>query len=83
MRITRQTVTAEFLAEVVEMVLRVRRTFMEAKSHTVRLPTVSPETSVRWQARGALACQRKPIGAEELLALVALVTNWQTHSRVA
>jgi two-component system, LuxR family, response regulator FixJ len=43
----------------------------------------SPETSVRWQARGALACQRKPIGADELLALFAIVTNWQTHSRVA
>jgi FixJ family two-component response regulator len=43
----------------------------------------SPETSVRWQSRGALACQRKPIGADELLALFALVVDWQTHSRVA
>ena len=43
----------------------------------------SPETSVRWQARGALACQRKPIGADELLALFSIVTNWQAHSRVA
>jgi two-component system, LuxR family, response regulator FixJ len=43
----------------------------------------SPETSVRWQARGALACQRKPIGADELLALFARVIDWQRHSRVA
>lgn len=43
----------------------------------------SPETSIRWQSRGALACQRKPIGADELLALFALIVDWQTHSRVA
>ena len=43
----------------------------------------SPETSVRWLARGALACLRKPIGVDELMTLFASVVEWQTRSRVA
>lgn len=43
----------------------------------------SPETSIRWVARGALACLRKPIGVDELMALFASVVEWQTKSRVA
>lgn len=43
----------------------------------------SPETSIRWLARGALACLRKPIGVDELMALFASVIEWQTRSRVA
>jgi FixJ family two-component response regulator len=43
----------------------------------------SPETSVRWLARGALACLRKPIGVDELIALFTSVIEWQTRSRVA
>ena len=43
----------------------------------------SPETSVRWVARGALACLRKPIGVDELMTLFASVVEWQTRSRVA
>jgi CheY-like chemotaxis protein len=43
----------------------------------------SPETSIRWLARGALACLRKPIGVDELMVLFASVIEWQTRSRVA
>ena len=43
----------------------------------------SPETSIRWLARGALACLRKPIGVDELMTLFASVIEWQTRSRVA
>ena len=43
----------------------------------------SPETSIRWLARGALACLRKPIGVDELTMLLASVVEWQTRSRVA
>jgi two-component system response regulator FixJ len=43
----------------------------------------SPETSVRWLARGALACLRKPVGVDELTMLFASVVEWQTRSRVA
>ena len=43
----------------------------------------SPETSIRWLARGALACLRKPIGVDELMTLFASVVEWQTRSRVA
>jgi two-component system, LuxR family, response regulator FixJ len=43
----------------------------------------SPETSIRWLARGALACLRKPIGVDELTMLFASVVEWQTRSRVA
>ena len=43
----------------------------------------SPETSIRWLARGALACLRKPIGVDELMTLFASVIEWQTRSQVA
>lgn len=43
----------------------------------------SPETRVRWLNGGALACLRKPIGVDELLALATTVIEWQTRSRVA
>ena len=43
----------------------------------------SPETSVCWLARGALACLRKPVGVDELTMLFASVVEWQTRSRVA
>ncbi|HEX7978179.1 MAG TPA: response regulator [Gemmatimonadaceae bacterium] len=43
----------------------------------------SPETSIRWLARGALACLRKPIGVDELMALFTSVIEWQVRSRVA
>ena len=43
----------------------------------------SPETSIRWLARGALACLRKPIGVDELVMLFASVIEWRTRSRVA
>jgi CheY-like chemotaxis protein len=41
----------------------------------------SPETSIRWLARGALACLRKPIGVDELVMLLANVIEWRTRSR--
>jgi CheY-like chemotaxis protein len=43
----------------------------------------SPETSIRWLARGALACLRKPIGVDELMMLFASVIEWRRRSRVA
>jgi FixJ family two-component response regulator len=43
----------------------------------------SPETSIRWLGRGALACLRKPIGVEELMMLFDSVIEWQMRSRVA
>jgi FixJ family two-component response regulator len=43
----------------------------------------SPETCIRWLARGALACLRKPIGVDELTALFTSVVEWQVRSRVA
>ena len=43
----------------------------------------SPETSIRWLARGALACLRKPVGVDELMMLFANVVEWQMRSRVA
>ena len=43
----------------------------------------SPETRVRWLSGGALACLRKPIGVDEVLALATKVIEWQTRSRVA
>jgi CheY-like chemotaxis protein len=43
----------------------------------------SPETSVRWLARGALACLHKPVGVDELMTLFASVIEWQRRSRVA
>ena len=43
----------------------------------------SPETSVKWLTDGALACLRKPIGVEELSAVVERVNEWQRRGRVA
>jgi two-component system, LuxR family, response regulator FixJ len=43
----------------------------------------SPETSIRWLARGALACLRKPIGVDELSTVIRTVREWQRRSRVA
>ena len=37
----------------------------------------SPETRVRWLTGGALACLHKPIGADELVALMTTVLEWQ------
>jgi FixJ family two-component response regulator len=36
----------------------------------------SPETSVKWRTDGALACLRKPIGVDELSAVIEVVTEW-------
>ena len=43
----------------------------------------SPENRVRWLTGGALACLRKPIGVDELLAIMTTVIEWQARSRVA
>jgi len=43
----------------------------------------SPETRVRWLTGGALACLRKPVGADEIAALPTTVFEWQARSRVA
>jgi two-component system response regulator FixJ len=43
----------------------------------------SPETSVKWLADGALACLRKPIGVDELSAVMETVIKWQRGRHVA
>ena len=66
--------------------LEVQRRMAEFTEHVAVIAITaddSPETSVRWLARGALACLRKPIGVDELMVLFASVIEWRTRSRVA